>query len=60
MENIEAVRKLIRIHIQTQKRLHNLMQLGQWINETELIREALNIGIDNLEKKKYESKRISK
>ena len=47
----ELVRKTIRIMPLTDKRLVVLMGTGKFVTESELIRKALEIGLDALEKK---------
>lgn len=48
----EMIRQTIRIHPFTKHRLLKLMKLGRWVNESELMRQALNIGLDKIEEKK--------
>ena len=50
----ELIRQTIRIHPSTKKRLHLLLKSGKYVTESELIRHALNLGIDILEKKNNE------
>jgi len=42
-------RQTIRIHPITKQRLFNLIKTGEYVNESDLIRRALNIGLDKLE-----------
>jgi hypothetical protein len=49
MSKIDMFRKTIRINPKTNKRLSETLKLGRWVNETELIRQALNIGLDKIE-----------
>jgi len=46
MEN----RKTIRITSRHRKQLKKLMNTGKWLHEASLIRQALGIGLDQLEK----------
>ena len=49
--NKKMHRQTIRIHPLTKKRLFNLLKTGEYVNESELIRRALYIGLYNLDVK---------
>lgn len=42
------IRKSIRIQKSTQDQLNQLMKTGEWVMESELLRKALNIGVNEL------------
>lgn len=42
-------RQTLRIHPITKKRLLVLLKTGEYVNESDLLRRALNIGLDKLE-----------
>ena len=44
-------RKTMRLPPQLQERLITLFELEKWISEAELVREALTLGIEVLERK---------
>lgn len=46
----ELIRQTIRIHPMAKKRLQILLKTNKYITESELIRRALNVGLDKLEK----------
>ena len=46
-----GIRKTVRLNQKTCQDLASLLDLGTWLNETELLRHALSIGLDNLRKK---------
>jgi len=43
-------RKTLRISPRHKKQLQKLMKTGKWLHEAGLIRQALSIGLDQLEK----------
>ena len=46
----EMTRKTIRIPKKTQERMKDLMKLGIWVTESELIRRALEKGVTEIER----------
>lgn len=58
MQKDVKVRKTIRISTKTKDQLKNLMTSGQWLKESELIRQALNMGLYQI-KKDMDSKRVA-
>ena len=51
MDENDLIRQTIRIHPYAKHRLIKLMKLGRWVTESELIREALNLGLDTIEER---------
>jgi len=51
VDDEDLVRQTIRLHPNTKRRLFNLMQKANFVTESELIRQALEKGLDVLEKK---------
>jgi len=51
----EMIRKTLRINPHTNNRLAQVIKLGRWVNESELIRQALNMGLDEIIKENKEN-----
>jgi len=54
--NKKMHRQTLRIHPKIKQRLFNLIKTGEYVNESDLIRRALNIGLDKLEVEQWNKK----
>lgn len=55
--NKKMHRQTIRIHPKIKQRLFDLLKTGEYVNESDLIRRALNIGLNELEVEQYGTER---